>query len=96
MPDGSEFVLSYVEVIGDSIVLRLHLNDARAIRRFTGPLLGLRDHHGREFEWRSSASGGLIPGEVLHEFADTSSERVRSIELFLRSSDFTLGFVELA
>jgi hypothetical protein len=89
-------VLSYVEILGDSIVVRLHVLDAEAVAGFARLEFGLRDDRGREFGWRSSASGGMVPGEVLHEFAGRPSDVASSIDLYLRSSEFVLGIVSLA
>ena len=96
LPDGTQYVLSYIEILGDSTVVRLHILDLEAVGRFAGPALGLRDDRGRDFEWRSSASGGMLPWEVLHEFTSRPSEQALSIDLYLRSNGFVLGTILLA
>jgi hypothetical protein len=95
LDDGVRFVLSFVEVLDTSTVVRLHVLDAEAVRWLAGPVLGLRDDRGQEFVWLNSAFGGMIAGEVLHQFAGIPAKEARSLSLFHLSDGVLLDVVGL-
>lgn len=68
LPDGTRFTVSYVELFECSVVLRLRAHAPGAAAPLAGAVLALDAEEGSEFVWRSSASGGMMPGEVMHEF----------------------------
>ena len=79
-PGRGEFVLSFVEIGRDRVVVRMRLISGD-LSDFGSPEIELRDDVGTNYEWTSSASGGLIVDEVLHAFTGSVPMRATTLEL---------------
>jgi hypothetical protein len=75
LPDGHAYVLSFVEVWPDQIVVRFVGLDDGASRVLRDLRLTLTDDAGTEYAWRATSSGGMVlPDEVSVGFVGPISE----------------------
>jgi hypothetical protein len=75
LPGGGNYVLSFVEVWPEQIVVRFVGLDAGASRELRHLSLTLSDDAGKEYAWRATSSGGMVlPGEVSVGFVGPLSE----------------------
>ncbi|WP_157079103.1 hypothetical protein [Herbiconiux solani] len=82
LPGGSRYVLSFVELWPERVVVRMvGLTDGVG-RELAGLGLSLRDDGGHEYEWVATTSGGMVlPEEVSIGFEGPVREGARSLEL---------------
>lgn len=75
LPGGLAYVLSFVEVWPDQIVVRFVGLDDGASRALRDLSLTLADDAGTEYAWRATSSGGMVlPDEVSVGFVGSISE----------------------
>jgi hypothetical protein len=75
LPGGLAYVLSFVEVWPDQIVVRFVGLDDGASQSLRDLRLTLADEGGTEYAWRATSSGGMVlPDEVSVGFARPISE----------------------
>jgi hypothetical protein len=82
LPRGRRYVLSFIEIWGEAIVVRM-LGLAQGSGRELGELrFSLRDNLGRGYEWRATTSGGMVlPEEVSIGFAGPVRQGAGYIEV---------------